>query len=335
MKKGKLTIHIGSSLISVGIAALFIITCSDLLAQKPAFTLKADKKEIRIGEQVKLDLEITAPTTAVVQWPALKDTLTKQIEIVEFGMIDTILPKEDVTTQILKTSLIVTSFDTGYQVIPPLTVYLSGDSASTQPFLLHVTTVPIDEQAEIKDIKDPMEPPFNLWEWLAKNWIWLAAMALVVILIVVYFVFFDKDKGPRKIFSPPPPPKPAHILALEKLDEVDKKKLWQNGQLKAYHSSLSEILREYLENRYKINALEQTSDEIFSHMRYLDINETAKNQLRQVLMLSDMVKFAKEKPLANENELSLSNSRAFVESTREIESLDESNGSNQPAKKQA
>ena len=40
--------------------------------------------------------------------------------------------------------------------------------------------------------------------------------------------------------------------------------------------------------------------------------------LNQLLVLSDLVKFAKEQPLANENEMSLINAIEFVQNTKQI-----------------
>lgn len=291
---------------------------SPAIAQDAVMLLEADKKEISIGEQLKLHLEIKAPVTAAVRLPVLKDTLTGQVEILEVSNTDTIFPDNEVTSQIITIDLLVTSFDTGYQVIPPLTAYVGEDSVSSRAILINVKTVLIDDAADIKDIKEPLDVPFSLWEWLQENWMWPAGVLLLIALIAIYFIYFhNKEKKPAEVILPPAPPKPAHVLALEKLKNTEEKKLWQHGQLKEYHSELSEILREYLENRYRVNALEQTSEEIFHHLRYLDVPDPAKNQLRQVLMLSDMVKFAKEKPVASENELSLSNAREFVQATKE------------------
>ena len=76
-------------------------------------------------------------------------------------------------------------------------------------------------------------------------------------------------------------------------------------------------MRDYLESRYVIKAHEQTSDEIFTSLRYMDITEENRNALRQVLILADLVKFAKEKPLPQDNEQSMDNAVAFVNRTQQ------------------
>jgi hypothetical protein len=107
------------------------------------------------------------------------------------------------------------------------------------------------------------------------------------------------------------------LLALQKLTELRNRKLWQQEQTKQYHTELTDIIRDYLENRYVIKAHEQTSDEIFASLRYMDITEENRNALRQVLILADLVKFAKEKPLPQDNEQSMDNAVAFVNRTQQ------------------
>ncbi|MBL7893041.1 MAG: hypothetical protein JNL63_10450, partial [Bacteroidia bacterium] len=92
-------------------------------------------------------------------------------------------------------------------------------------------------------------------------------------------------------------------------------KLWQEGKVKQYHSRLTDILRLYIEARFKIPALEQTSDEIMSNFRSVLIDEESKKKIKQVFLVADLVKFAKEQPLPSENELSLTNAFDFVNGT--------------------
>ena len=106
------------------------------------------------------------------------------------------------------------------------------------------------------------------------------------------------------------------MLALQKLEELKGKKLWQNDQLKEYYSNLSFIVREYIENRFQLRALELTTDEINSLVKGVsEIEKTEKEKLSELLNLADMAKFAKQKPIAVENEEALKNAFVFVERT--------------------
>jgi hypothetical protein len=56
---------------------------------------------------------------------------------------------------------------------------------------------------------------------------------------------------------------PPHVWALKELDKLNQKKLWQSGEVKSYYSELTDIARTYIELRYKIPAMEKTTDELW------------------------------------------------------------------------
>jgi hypothetical protein len=88
--------------------------------------------------------------------------------------------------------------------------------------------------------------------------------------------------------------------------------MWQEGKIKDYHSGISDILRVYIEERYSINAPEMTTDEIMYAMRRTVVPENLKEKLRQILVLADLVKFAKENPVPHEHETSINYAIDFV-----------------------
>ncbi|MDD4150413.1 MAG: hypothetical protein PHE33_10310 [Bacteroidales bacterium] len=175
----------------------------------------------------------------------------------------------------------------------------------------------------IKDINDELyNTPFNWAEfwyyfkiYLAKYWWALVLLLLVIGAIVYFFKFYKKDIKPT--FFKIKPQLPAHIIALEKLENIHKQKIWAKGQVKEYHVQLTDVVREYIENRFGIYAVEMTSSEILEAFVNL-VSEVDFMKLRQILEIADAVKFAKYQALQNENDLSLRNSFEFVESTKEI-----------------
>jgi len=86
---------------------------------------------------------------------------------------------------------------------------------------------------------------------------------------------FWKRRKARKSGKPDqrPPPRPAHEIAFEQLALLKEKKLWQQGLIKQYYSEATEIFRRYLENRYAMQAMEETTDEILAGLRKLRFPE--------------------------------------------------------------
>ena len=117
------------------------------------------------------------------------------------------------------------------------------------------------------------------------------------------------------------------------MEELASKKLWQDSKVKAYYSELSFIVREYIENRFELAALESTTDEIITMLSNLpEVDGKLKDKLHQVLLLADMAKFAKQQPIASENEDSFKFSQQFVSETAFKEIVNEVEDSNSEPK---
>jgi len=301
----------------VCIVVLLHLTC---MAQNVQVSAHIDSNSIRIGEQVKLHLIATyngQKGTPKIQWPAISDSLISKVKVVSRSKIDTV--KTDSTRPSLqeqKQDILITSFDSGYYAIPPFMFIVNGDTAhpqETEPIMLYVRTVAVDTTKSIKDIKAPLTAS---WSWLeALPRIGLGILIVAVITLIVYFVVRKlRNKKPVPIVIKEPPVDP-HVKALKAMEELAAKKLWQEGKIKEYHTALTDILRTYLDDRFGINAQEMITDEIVYAMRRVDIDSELKGKLKQVLVLADLVKFAKEQPLPAEHEASFTTSIDFINST--------------------
>ncbi|HAL82541.1 MAG TPA: hypothetical protein DCO83_10145 [Mucilaginibacter sp.] len=146
-------------------------------------------------------------------------------------------------------------------------------------------------------------------------------MATVIIVLGIIGLIYYFKRRPKKetVIEIARPGLPPHIIAVNKLNELRDKKLWQQGEVKQYHSELTDIIRDYLEKRYLVKTHEKTTGEIFAGLSYLDITEENKNELRQILLLADLVKFAKEKPLPPDNERSMDSAINFVLKTQRVD----------------
>ncbi|MDF1673790.1 MAG: hypothetical protein P1U41_09800, partial [Vicingaceae bacterium] len=256
--------------------------------------------------------------TVAIKFPDVKDTLSEFVEIIYSSPIDTIYPDQNDLSKVEQVQHItITSFDSGYYKVPYFKFKINEDTlTSTDDLFIDVQTMEVDTTKAIFDIKEPLEEPFSFKDWLKDNWIWIVGI-LVLIIIIIVVVKYLKNR-PEPIVEEVVPDIPDYIIALEKLNKLREKQLWQTGKIKQYHSEISETLRAYIETRYQINALENTTDEIIQNLRFQTLQPDVLAKLNQALMLADLVKFAKEQPLANENELSLMNAIEFVNQTKLI-----------------
>lgn len=285
-------------------------------AQEVTATLSADTNTILIGGQFNIILNITHPSAVKVEWPVLSDTFSL-LEVVKRFPIDTV-PGNGEGMIKREQKILLTSFDSGFHVIPPIVVQYkkSGDTATytseTRPLLITVNTIPVDTTKAIKDIKEQVSVPYT-WRDFLPYIIGLILIAVAGYLLYKYFKNRKKLPVERSVQIVK---RPAHEIALEALKELEDRKLWQQGNIKAYYTGLSDITRLFIENRWLVNALEMTTAEI---MQIRIINSQRSDiitKLKSMLELSDLVKFAKVIPAPTDNEESIRQVYDFINANR-------------------
>lgn len=287
-----------------------------LMAQE-AETL-IDTNRILIGDQVRISLMLETKAQDTVVWPEIGDTLITEIEVISRTGIDTAYDSQDISTKLYTQDLIITSFDSGYYAVPPFKYLVNGQLVKSNAFLLQVGSVQLDTADAIKDIKEPIPVDYGLIDWLKDYWHWVITTILLVVLTILLIRYYIKKRNEKPQLVKEKPKEPANVIAKRKLTELEEKRLWQHNKIKEYHSELTDIIREYLELRFDMHAMEQTSDEIMQSLRFKDLKEIEKRDLRKILLLADLVKFAKEKPIPEENEESIMLAYKFVESSKEL-----------------
>jgi hypothetical protein len=262
-------------------------------------TATLDTNAILIGQQINFTITNKINTTEV--WPAYDEVLVEGVEIIKASEIDT-------ADGLIRQQFIITAWDSGSYYIPPISFSINN---KTEGLLINVQTVILEEGSELKDIKQPINAPIgwsDIWPWL---------LAFLIISLIIYilkkYVFTKKEKvitvKPKVII-------PADITALKKLTKLENEKIWQEGNIKEYHSQLSEIIRRYTENRFEFIALELTSDEILEKLKSILSDEKLSN-LRTLLQRADLAKFAKSKPVDTENKESMFLAKQFVRETKQ------------------
>lgn len=300
---------------------LFLFSAETGTAQQIKATARLDSTNILLGDQVKLFLEIDHPKSVNIQFPQVPDTLSNLIEVLGRGGIDT-FQLENETLQKQIQAVTITCFDSGsYRIAPQwFKIDLNGriDSVPTNGVTLNVYTMAIDTTKGPTDIKMPYDAPLTLKE--------VTPYILGVILIgaVIFLLLYSikrKKKG-QPIFTRPVKPKePAHVIALRELDRIKNEKIWQKDKIKEYYSEVTEVLRTYIEDRFEIPAMEQTSEETLDSFKFRRdlLNGKLYSNLSRILNLADLVKFAKYIPLPDDNNLTLVDAYFFVNETKKEE----------------
>lgn len=282
-----------------------------------------DSTTLFIGDQTDLHLRAIGEVGEQVSMPVLDKELIPGVEIVDRTIVDTLSLKDGRVQY--DQYLTVTSFEDSLFYIAPLP-FVSGDDTVwsdgltlnvVQPFEMDTTDM------AITDIKGVYKAP--VWWWGIFRWVLLAVLLAGVGVAGYYLITYlqsrKREEEGKVVMSEPL--RPAEEVALEKLDAIKEKKIWQQGQVKEYYTQLTDVVREYIARRFEVSSVEQTSDETLRDIRpLLSDRKDLYDQLRKMLTLADLVKFAKWNTTPDENELSLRNAYTFVRETT-IKSLED------------
>lgn len=275
-----------------------------------------DSTTLMIGDQTDLHLQATSEVGEQVQWPVLDKELIPGIEVVDKTIVDTVSLKDGRVQYNQYVTL--TSFEDSLFYIAPLAFVSDGDTVWTDAMTLNVVQ-PFEMDTTdmaIADIKDVYKAP--IWWWGVLRWVLLALGIAAVGVGGYYLITYLQARFGKKDeeLVAAEPLRPADEVALEKLDVIREEKIWQVGQVKEYHTQLTDVVREYIARRFEVSSAEQTSDETLSAMRpLLKEQKDLYEHLRKMLTLADLVKFAKWTTTPDENEMSLRSAYAFVKET--------------------
>lgn len=281
---------------------LFVPAVVQKVAAQVNVRATVSRDKILIGEPISLTVEAYMPLGNTVNWFRL-DTL-QGFEITETSHLDTI---ENIDGKKLSQTFTITSFDSGFQYIPPFEVLVNGQPFYTDSVGVNVSFTPFDRNADYRDIKDIIEvinPSVKYVPWIAAL---LAAGSLAGLIYIL------RKKKKIVIVNAPTAPQPTpYEEAMSALHALRRRGIAEMGT-KAYYSDMNDVLRTYLFREFQITTFERTNEELILQLSGLEIKREAYISLSQSLRMSDFVKFAKYTPSDIENEQNLEAMKESIE----------------------
>ena len=275
---------------------------------------KIDSLQLMIGEQAKVELEVSLNANQKLQLPLLNDTLVRGVEILEIAKPDTQMLNAG-KRMLVKQEYTITSFDSALYYLPPFEVLVDDMPYRSKALALKVYSVPVDtlNPDQFFGPKSIREVSI-IWEDISTIfWLTLLMVALGGLGYYLFKRFKDNKPIIRKVKVEPK--LPPHTLALKEIERIKGDKSLRIADPKTYYTELTDVLRTYMAERFGFNAMEMTSCEIIDKL--LETND--KDSIRELKYLfetADLVKFAKHSPLMNENDMNLVNAVDFINNTK-------------------
>ncbi|MBQ4012886.1 MAG: hypothetical protein II607_03115 [Bacteroidales bacterium] len=286
-----------------------------------ALRSRISRDSILIGDQVEwtLDFQLAPGEAVSISKPGAEPV--PGVEALGEMALDTLSDKKG--TLSLRGRIILTSFDSGSYVLPPLYVLMARADGSIDTLeytgpRLAVNTIPIDTATfQPHDIKGQIRYPLTFREVIP--WVGLALLVAALVWLLVRWIRLRRQN--REFFGKPVVKDPPHIVALRSLEKTRAQKLWQAGKQKQFYTQVTDALRQYIADRFDVAALEQTSAEMFRDLQDKDIEPELKEKLKDLFTTADFVKFAKHTASDQENENAIPTAIRFVNETymKEIE----------------
>jgi hypothetical protein len=324
---------IGLGYLLIGISILILMTGSRA-GEVIMVTAEVDKSVITIGDRITYSLLIEHEKDLKVEQPGPGANLG-QFEIKDYKIHE---PRELEGMIQQQFDYEISVFDTGRFIIPPFPVAFAETDTSREyqiiessPLEIYVKSVLTAGDQELRDIKPPQNVPFDY-----QAWIIIGLVGIIILSLFGFFFYYIRAKRQGKSLFRKEIVRPAHEIALEQLQMLmgSWKHLLMNGEHKKIFTQISQILRLYLENRYFIKALEETTVEISQSVQQLEMDDHLLQTIINVLEFSDLVKFAKYVPTEKETSDIFDKSIGFIQATQLVyeqeETDDESGSENKP-----
>lgn len=273
-----------------------------------------DKKDILIGEQIKLTIKTPLPlnSNSLTKWLIIPDSIP-HFEIVEMGKPDTTNFKDD--SKAIEQTIIFTSFDSGRWAFPSLPVEFAG--AGGQPpqivnsdsFFINVSYSPADSTNQLRDIKPIIK--VSVFDFF---WIYVAGGVLLLLLFIFLLYRYIKKKS-----------KDAPATAVSKLSPFDEAMaelknlahfdLQNAAEIKQYHIKLADIFKNYIGRKQGKSLFNKTAGDLLIYVKDADLPAENISELATALRCTDAVKFAKYLPLPNQSEEALQKIKEIINLT--------------------
>jgi hypothetical protein len=289
----------------VSIALIFAAaTARDL-----SVSVVVDPPVIPFHRQAEYTIEVEAPAEAKVSFPEMAG---KFGGLAVYGVPERAREELSGGRVRIRETYVLDPIFIGYYPIAPALVKIDDEQFQSPSPAIRVRELTPEERMEVERFEENAGPAQLPSPWL-QPWIWWTAGGVLVAVLALGAVALLLRRLRRPVLTPARPP---WEIAYERLRELDARKYPEKGEFQTFYVELSNILRIYIEDRFRIHAPEQTTPEFLSEAaRSGALTEAHQRRLGRFLRHCDRVKFAQYEPTVDEMEHSFTLVLKFIDET--------------------
>jgi hypothetical protein len=280
-----------------------VLLCSLFVSAQVNVRAIVNRDKILIGEPISLVVETYMPLGTDFRW--FNSDSIPFFQITERSAIDTL---ENMDGKKISQTLMITSFDSGTQYVPPFEIVVNNQPFFTDSIAVQVSFTPFDVNADYRDIKDIIEVVNKNTRYIP----WFIAALAFLSAAVLIALFVTRKRTRAAIVAPIGPLLSPYQEAMKSLTEL-KKRGTRDSSVKEFYSELNDVLRKYILREFGIATFERTNEELIMQLRTLHLSKDSYARLAQSLRMSDFVKFAKYTPAEKDNDDNLEIVRTSIE----------------------
>lgn len=276
-----------------------------------------DSAYLLMGKQTRLHVSVVGnlPDSCNVN---VVDTAWRDVEIA--GVTEPVINDLGNNRKELLQDIVVQSFDSGMYTLPPVYFIDGGETIASNRPVFKVLPVAVDSLVTVHDFTDVVDVKRHFFDyfpdWVTDYGLWILLVLVVIgASVFVYFKWIKQGKLPLVVAKKPVPP---YQLAMQQLQTLHEEHLCEKGQEREFYTRLTDILRSYLDARFGINAMEMTSTQIRRCLRDNEHTKMSEKYMSRILEIADFVKFAKIRPLPEDNAGAYKSALQFVEETKPV-----------------
>jgi hypothetical protein len=307
-----------------GAAALLALVAAPLRAAQSAdektnqaVSVQVNPGSAALGEPIQLIIEVRAEAGVTYRLPAA----LALDPFVELSRTEELTPAADASAGALQRFVVKIACyqETGALTVPSFTLEsVVADGGAPVPGI-EVPEVAVRITSILEGVSDPkprdIHGPVSI---VVKDYRLLVVLGLLALFIVAGWSLrrFAGVLRPDPRVQPLPPPRQAYEIAMEKLNAIVADDLLRQGKFYEYFVRISDVVREYLGNRYQFFAMDLTTRELLMELRDRPSPGLEHAQLRSLLEDADLVKFARLRPSDDQCAKAINEAFTVVERTR-------------------